>query len=82
MIESKTGNVYIFIMAISTFQIFGVVSPLGEDLNFFSLLGSDIQRNSEHKTQQIKLCLVRAVKRYLNEKNINTWARNANDFKI
>ena len=29
-----------------------------------------MQTNSDHKTQKIKLCSVRALKRYLNEKNL------------
>ena len=53
-----------------TSQIFGVVGPLGENLDFFSPLGSDVQTNSDHKTQKIKLYSVRALKRDLNEKNL------------
>ena len=37
-----------------TSQIFGVVGPLGENLDLFSPLGFDIQINSDHKTQKIK----------------------------
>ena len=51
-------------------QIFGVVGPLEENLDFFSPLGFDVQTNSYHKTQKIKLYSVRALKRYLNEKNL------------
>ena len=39
-------------------------------LDFFSPLGFDIQTNSDHKTQKVKLCSVRALKHYLNEKNL------------
>ena len=46
-------------------------------LNFWSSrslgrkpLGFDVQTNSDHKTQKIKLCSVRALERYLNEKNL------------
>ena len=53
-----------------TSQIFGVVSPLGENLDFFSPLGFDVQTNSDHKPPKIKLCSVRALKCYLNEKNL------------
>ena len=53
-----------------TSQIFGVVSPLQEDLDFFSPLGFDVQTNSDHKTQKIKLYSVRAFKGCLNEKNL------------
>ena len=53
-----------------TSQIFGVVGPLGENLEFFGPLGFDYQTNSDHKTQKIKLYSVRALKSYLNEKNL------------
>ena len=53
-----------------TSQIFGVVSPLGENLALFSHLAFDGRTNSDHKTQKIKLCSVRALKRYLNQKNL------------
>ena len=36
----------------------------------FSLLGFDIQTNSDHKSQRIKLCSVSALNHYLNEKNL------------
>ena len=36
-------------------QIFGVVRPLGENLNLFSPLGSDAEANSDGKTPKIKL---------------------------
>ena len=49
---------------------FGVVIPLGENLDFFSPLGFDIQTNYDHKTQKIKLFSVRALKCYLDEKNL------------
>ena len=53
-----------------TSQFFGVVSPLGENLDFFTPLGFGVQANSYHKTQTIKLYSVRALKRYLKEKNL------------
>ena len=71
--HSKTGNVYIFVIAnIQSFtsQIFGVVCHLGENLDFLSPLGFDVQINFDHKTQKIKLYSVRALKWYLNEKNL------------
>ena len=71
--HSKTGNVYIFVIAIIqsfTSQIFGVVGPLGENLDFFGPLEFDVQTNSDHKTQKIKLYKDRALKRYLNVKNL------------
>ena len=69
----QSWNVYIFVIAnihSFTFQIFGVVGPLGENLDIFSPLGFDVQTNSDHKTQKIKFYSVRAFKRYLSEKNL------------
>ena len=43
---------------------------MGKDLDFFSQLRFDIQRNSDHKTPNTTLYSVRALKRYLNEKNL------------
>ena len=66
----QTGNVDIFVVVniqSYTSQIFGVIGLLGENLDFFSPLEFDVQTNSDHKTQKIKLCSVRALKRYLNE---------------
>ena len=37
---------------------------------FFSPLEFDVQTNSDYKPQQIKLYSVRALKRYVNEKNL------------
>ena len=71
--HSKTGNYYIFVIAtIQSFtsQILGVVGILGENLDLFSLLGFDVQTNSDHKAPKIKLYSVRALKGYLNEKNL------------
>ena len=51
-------------------KFFVDVGPLGEELNFFSLLGFDFQRNFDHEAPKVKLCLVRALKRCLNEKNL------------
>ena len=53
-----------------TSQIFEVVVPLGENLDLFSQLGFEVQANCDHKTQKIKLYSFRALKRYLNEKNL------------
>ena len=53
-----------------TSQILGVVGTLRENLHLFSLLGFDVQTNSDHKAPKIKLCSVRALKGYLNEKNL------------
>ena len=53
-----------------TSQIFGVVGPLGENLDFVCPLGFYVQTNSDHKTLNIKLYSVSGLKRYLNEKNL------------
>ena len=53
-----SGNVYIFVIANMhnfTSQIFGVVGLLAENLDFISPLVFDVQTNSDHKTQKIKL---------------------------
>ena len=72
--NSKTGNVYIFEMCIIqcfTSQILGVVSLLGKkNIDFFSHLGFEIQRISDLETRKPKLYSVRALKHYLNEKNL------------
>ena len=71
--HSKTGNVYIFVdRQYTEFHISNFWSrrSLGRNLDFFSPLGFDVQTNSDHKTQKIKLYSVRALKRYLNEKNL------------
>ena len=51
-------------------QILRVVGPLGEKCEFFSPLGFKLQSNFDLETTKIKLHLVRALKRYLNEKNL------------
>ena len=43
---------------------------LGGKSQFFSPLGFDIQRNSDHETPKIKLYSVKALKSYLNDKNL------------
>ena len=53
-----------------TSHVFGVVGPLGENFDFFSPFGSEVQTNSDNKTQTIKLYSVRALKRHLSEKNL------------
>ena len=52
-----------------TLQIFGVVDNWERNPRIFSPLGFDVQANSDHKNQKIKLYSVRAFKRYLYEKN-------------
>ena len=43
---------------------------LKENFDFSSPLGFDVQINSDYKTTKINLYSVRALKRYLNEKNL------------
>ena len=53
--RSKTENVHIFVIAnIQSFTslIFGVVGPSGENLDFFTPLGFDVQTNSDHKPKK------------------------------
>ena len=45
-----------------TSQIFEVVGPLGENWDFFSPLGFDIEKNSDHETSKIKLYSAIALK--------------------
>ena len=83
----QTGNFYIFVIAnIQSFksQMFGVLGPLGENLDFFGPLGFDVQTNPDQKAPKIKFYSVRALKRYLNEKKnvIHGRVINGNDFKI
>ena len=47
-----------------------VVSPLGEKFDFFSPSGFEIQSVSAYRTSKIKFYSVRALKCYLNEKNL------------
>ena len=51
-------------------QILKVAGPLEEKFEFFSLLGLKIQRNFDLETTKIKFHSVRALKRYLNERNL------------
>ena len=71
--HSKNENVYLFVVSNTqsfTPTIFGVVGTLGVNLDFFSPVGFDIQRDSGHETRKIKVCSVRALKCYLNVKNL------------
>ena len=60
----------ISISELITSQILGVAGPLGENVDISSLLGFDVQTNSDHKTHKIKTQSVKALKRYLNKKNL------------
>ena len=51
-------------------QFFGVVGSMGENLDIFSSLPFDVQRNSDHKTPKLKLYSARGLKRDLNNKNL------------
>ena len=71
--RSKTRNAHIFVIAdiqSLTSQILGVAGPLGGNVDISSLLGFEVQANSNHKTHKIKTHSVRASKRYLNKKNV------------
>ena len=70
---SKPENFCIF--AISNAKSFisqnlKVVGPLRGKFDFFSLLGFEIQYDFDHKILNLKLCCARALKHYLNEKNL------------
>ena len=56
--------------ALASKVLFGVVRPLGENLNFFNPLGVDVQTKSDHRTQKLKLYSVRVLKCYPDEKNL------------
>ena len=50
-------------------------------LDIFSQLGFDVETNSDHKAEKIKLNSVRVLKRcHLNEKNLIKWSSTGNDF--
>ena len=49
---------------------FEVVGPLGGGFDFFSPSGFEIQSDSDYRTLKIKFNSVRALKCYLNEKNL------------
>ena len=53
-----------------TSQIFGVVGPLRENLDFLVRWDLTFKQILITKLQKIKLYSVRALKRYLNEKNL------------
>ena len=63
--HSKTGNVYVFVIASIqgfTSQIFGVVRPLGENLDFFSPLGFYAETISDNKTPKNQALLNQSFK--------------------
>ena len=47
-----------------------VVGPLGGKFDFFSLSGFEIQSDFDYRMEKIKFYSVRALKCYLNEKNL------------
>ena len=47
-----------------------VVGPLGGNFDFFSPSGFEIQSDFDYRTSKIKFYSVRALKCYLNEKNL------------
>ena len=52
------------------FQNLKVVGPLGGKFDFFSPLRFEIQSDFDYRTSKIKFYSVRALKYYLNEKNL------------
>ena len=63
--HSKTGNVYIFVIAtIQSFtsQVFGVVGPLRENLDLLSPLGFDLQTDSDNKNPKNQALLSQSFK--------------------
>ena len=60
----QNWKIYIFIIVNIhgfTTQIFWVVGSLGETLDIFGPLRFDVQTNSDHKAQKVKLYSVRAL---------------------
>ena len=47
-----------------------VVDPLGGKFNFVSPFGFEIESDSDNRSSEIKFCSIRALKCYLNEKNL------------
>ena len=71
--HNNSGNSYILVISNNQSfisQILKVVGPLGEKLEFFSPLGFKIKSNFDLETTKLKLHSVRALKQYLNEKNL------------
>ena len=52
------------------FQIFGVVGPLGENLELLVRSDLTFKEILIRKPKKITSCSVRALKRYLNDKNL------------
>ena len=50
-------------------QVYRVVGPLGENLDFFRPLGLEAESDFGHKTPKLNPHLVRALERYLSDKN-------------
>ena len=64
---------YVFVISNNKsfiFQNLNVVGVLGGKFHFFNPLGFEIQSDFDYKYTKIKLYSVRALKRFLNEKNL------------
>ena len=71
--HSKLENVCIFVVSNNKSfisQNVNVVGTLRRKFDFFSLSGFEIPSNFDYRTSKIKFCSVRALKCYLNEKNL------------
>ena len=71
--HSKLENFCIFVISNNksfVSQNLKVVGPLGGKFDFFSPSGFEIQSDIDHRTSKIKFYSVRALKCYLNEKNL------------
>ena len=66
-IQTKAQNRYKMLFISQNLKAAG---PLGENFDFFSLFGFDIQSNFDYRTSRIKFYSVRSLKCYLNEKNL------------
>ena len=59
-----------------------VVGLLGGKFDFFNPSGFEIQSDFDYRTSKIKFYSVRALKCYVNEKNLmHAWSSNSNDLK-
>ena len=52
------------------YQILKFVGPLRVKFHFFNPLGFEIQSDFDYKASEVKLFSVKALKQYLNEKNL------------
>ena len=72
-ISNKLENFGIFVISNNKsfiFQNLKVVGPLGGKLDFFSRSGFEIQSDLDYRTSAVKFYSFRALKCYVNEKNL------------